>query len=168
MPDRLTVASVETAWGPMVLASSDRGIAAVESGDDFAPLVLRLLRRFPDAELRDGRPGHANWLAAWIRGDRPDLAPIDLRGIKRFDADVYRATRDIGWGERATYGDVAVAAGYPRAARAVGTAMSRCPFFPAVPCHRVVRAADGWSGWGPSGNPLKRKLLARESRSGAG
>jgi len=45
--------------------------------------------------------------------------------------------------------------------RAVGNAMARCPLFPAVPCHRVVRAADGWSGWG--GDPaLKRRLLHAE------
>ncbi|MBA4170305.1 MAG: methylated-DNA--[protein]-cysteine S-methyltransferase [Chloroflexi bacterium] len=33
--------------------------------------------------------------------------------------------------------------------------------FPAVPCHRVVRASDGWSGWG-SDVALKRWLLAAE------
>jgi O6-methylguanine-DNA--protein-cysteine methyltransferase len=43
----------------------------------------------------------------------------------------------------------------------VGNAMARCPFFPAVPCHRVVRAADGWSGWGGDVR-LKRRLLAAE------
>jgi O6-methylguanine-DNA--protein-cysteine methyltransferase len=45
----------------------------------------------------------------------------------------------------------------------VGGAMSRCPLFPAVPCHRVVRAADGWSGWGGD-VALKRRLLAAERR----
>jgi O-6-methylguanine DNA methyltransferase len=137
----------------------------VGRGTDAGSLLPDLLRRFPDAELRGGQPQHAGWLAAWVRGERRDLAPIDLRGINRFDAEVYRATRAVGWGERATYGDLAMAAGHPRAARAVGTAMSRCPFFPAVPCHRVVRAADGWSGWGPSGNALKHELLAREAGS---
>src|SRR5918995_258296 len=156
MPERITIGSIETAWGPMVLATSERGIVIVERGAEAGALVLAVLRRFPNAELRDGQPRHASWVAAWIRGGRQDLAPVDLVGIAAFDADVYRATRAIGWGERATYGDVAVAAGHPRAARAVGTAMSRCPFFPAVPCHRVVRAADGWSGWGTSGNALKR------------
>jgi O-6-methylguanine DNA methyltransferase len=61
-----------------------------------------------------------------------------------------------------TYGDVAAAIGHPGAARAVGGAMARCPLFPAVPCHRVVRAADGWSGWGGS-DGRKRMLLAREA-----
>jgi hypothetical protein len=44
--------------------------------------------------------------------------------------------------------------------------MGRCPLFPAVPCHRVVRASDGWSGWG--GDPrLKRRLLVAEREQGA-
>ena len=64
-------------------------------------------------------------------------------------------------GETVTYGEVAAMIGSPGAARAVGGAMSRCPLFPAVPCHRVVRAADGWSGWG-SDPALKRRLLAAE------
>jgi len=42
--------------------------------------------------------------------------------------------------------------------------MARCPLFPAVPCHRVVRASDGWSGWGTSGDARKRALLDREQR----
>jgi len=34
-----------------------------------------------------------------------------------------------------------------------------------VPCHRVVRASDGWSGWGGD-DRLKRHLLSAE-RPGA-
>ena len=64
-------------------------------------------------------------------------------------------------GETVTYGEVAALIGSPGAARAVGGAMSRCPLFPAVPCHRVVRASDGWSGWGGD-DRLKRRLLRAE------
>ena len=39
-------------------------------------------------------------------------------------------------------------AGYPRAARAAGNAMARCPFFPVVPCHRVIHANGSIGGWG--------------------
>jgi O-6-methylguanine DNA methyltransferase len=62
---------------------------------------------------------------------------------------------------------VAAAIGSPRAARAVGNALARCPLFPAVPCHRVVRAADGWSGWGGD-VALKRRLLTAERSSRRG
>jgi methylated-DNA-[protein]-cysteine S-methyltransferase len=72
-------------------------------------------------------------------------------------------------GETITYGEVAALVGSPGGGRAVGGAMARCPLFPAVPCHRVVRASDGWSGWGGD-VALKRRLLrgelARLRRSG--
>lgn len=48
------------------------------------------------------------------------------------------AVKRIKKGWVMTYGDVAVAAGSPGAARAVGTLM-KGNHDPAVPCHRVVR-----------------------------
>jgi O-6-methylguanine DNA methyltransferase len=162
MREPIAIGSVETAWGPMLLATTSRGILLIERGDDPGPLLAEALRRLPRADVEAGAPSHAEWLAGWITGDRRDLAPVDLRGLSSFDAAVYRAVREIGWGERASYGDIAMAVGRPGGARAVGGAMSRCPIVPAVPCHRVVRAADGWSGWGSSGNARKRQLLDRE------
>ena len=164
MPEPTAIGSVDTDWGPMQLASTSRGILVIERGDDPAPLVVAVGRRLPGSDLDGMEPPHAEWLALWIAGERRDLPPVDLRGLSPFDAAVYRAVREIGWGERATYGDIAMAAGHPGAARAVGGAMARCPLFPAVPCHRVVRAVDGWSGWGTGDDPRKRELLDREQR----
>ena len=70
------------------------------------------------------------------------------------------AVRRIPAGRVATYGDVAGAAGAPRAARAVGNIMKGCRT-PGVPCHRVVAAGGRLGGYG--GNEgLKRALLAAE------
>ena len=60
----------------------------------------------------------------------------------------------------ATYGDVAEAAGQPRAARAVGNIMRQCATRD-VPCHRVVAAGGRIGGFG--GNvEMKRALLRAE------
>src|SRR5258708_35171376 len=56
-----------------------------------------------------------------------------------FRRRVLFAVRRIPAGRVATYGDVAAAAGVPRAARAVGNIMKGCRI-PGVPCHRVVAA----------------------------
>ena len=160
MTERLTVSDVETDLGPMLLVTSSRGVVAV--GRDLASVGANVRLRLPGAELVAGHDAHAAWLVGWAAGERRELPEVDLRGLPAFDAAVYAAVRDIGWGERATYGDVAVAICHPGAARAVGGAMGRCPLFPAVPCHRVVRAADGWSGWGGN-DALKRRLLDREA-----
>jgi O-6-methylguanine DNA methyltransferase len=73
---------------------------------------------------------------------------------------VLSAVRRIPAGRVATYGDVAAAAGVPRAARAVGNIMKACSV-PGVPCHRVVAAGGRLGGYG--GNEgLKRALLGAE------
>ena len=70
------------------------------------------------------------------------------------------AVRRIPAGKVATYGDVAAAAGVPRAARAVGNIMKGCRVA-GVPCHRVVAAGGRLGGYGGS-EALKRALLAAE------
>lgn len=68
--------------------------------------------------------------------------------------------RRIPAGRLATYGDVAAAAGNPRACRAVGNIMRECTASD-VPCHRVVAAGGRLGGFG--GNlELKRALLRAE------
>src|SRR5690349_7424722 len=73
---------------------------------------------------------------------------------------VLASVRRIPPGRVATYGDVAAAAGRPRAARAVGNIMRDCRRHD-VPCHRVIAAAGKLGGYG--GNlELKRSLLRAE------
>jgi O-6-methylguanine DNA methyltransferase len=68
--------------------------------------------------------------------------------------------RRIPPGRVATYGDVAAAAGHPRAARAVGNIMRTCDVA-GVPCHRVIAAAGRLGGYGGYAG-LKRDLLRAE------
>ena len=80
--------------------------------------------------------------------------------MKDFTILVLAIVRRIPPGRVATYGDVAAAAGRPRAARAVGTVMRGCGR-PDVPCHRVVAANGRLGGYG--GNiGMKRALLQAE------
>jgi O-6-methylguanine DNA methyltransferase len=162
MPEPITIEAVETDLGPMVVASSSRGVVAIDTASDADAVVIGVARRLPSVDFVAGASIHAAWLAAWAAAERRDQPPLDLRGLAAFDTEVYRFVARVAWGDRVTYGDVAAAIGHPGAARAVGGAMARCPLFPAVPCHRVVRAADGWSGWGGS-DGRKRMLLAREA-----
>jgi methylated-DNA-[protein]-cysteine S-methyltransferase len=77
-----------------------------------------------------------------------------------FRSKVLSAVRRIPPGRVATYGDVAAAAGSPRAARAVGNIMRECRSV-SVPCHRVIAANGRLGGYG--GNiQLKRELLRAE------
>jgi methylated-DNA-[protein]-cysteine S-methyltransferase len=77
-----------------------------------------------------------------------------------FRRRVLTAVRRIPPGRVATYGDVAAAAGVPRAARAVGNIMKGCRVS-SVPCHRVIAAGGRLGGYGGS-EALKRSLLVAE------
>ncbi len=157
----LRFARVETPIGPMLAAETDLGIAAVGRETSLESFLEPLRRRFPAFEPTPADLDLA-WLADALEGRVGRLPPIDTRGLSAFDARAYEAVRAVTGGETVTYGEVAALIGSPGAARAVGGAMARCPLFPAVPCHRVVRAADGWSGWGDD-DGLKRRLLSAES-----
>jgi len=77
-----------------------------------------------------------------------------------FAQRVHAAVAAIPAGRVATYGDVAAAAGRPRAARAVGTLMANgTP--PGLPCHRVVAAGGALGGYGGH-ESMKAALLRAE------
>ena len=78
-----------------------------------------------------------------------------------FREKVYRTLRAVPRGKVTTYAALARAAGYPRAARAVGNALNRNPYAPVVPCHRVVRS-DGSVGGFARGTTAKIRMLRRE------
>jgi O-6-methylguanine DNA methyltransferase len=150
----LHFARVDSFIGPLWVAATDAGVAAASRSPALEAFLAPLRRRFPELE-----PVPAEVDVAWLASNV--APPLDLRGLPAFDARVYAAVATIPAGATVTYGEVAVLAGSPGAARAVGNAMARCPLFPAVPCHRVVRASDGWSGWGGD-DRLKRRLLEAE------
>jgi O-6-methylguanine DNA methyltransferase len=150
----LRFARVETSMGWLWMVETDAGIAAVSRSEPFDALR----RRFPGLSVEPADVD-GSWVDVALSGG--PLPAVDLRGLSPFDARVFEAVREVAFGQTVTYGEVAVMVGSPGAARAVGNAMARCPLFPAVPCHRVVRASDGWSGWG-SNPAVKRRLLEGE------
>ncbi len=81
-----------------------------------------------------------------------------------FNVNVYAAMREIPPGTAQTYGELAARSGYPRAARAVGTACGRNEMVIVIPCHRVV-ASNGIGGYG-YGVDNKVKLLVHEGAEG--
>jgi methylated-DNA-[protein]-cysteine S-methyltransferase len=82
------------------------------------------------------------------------------QSLTLFSRRVLSVVRRIPPGRVSTYGDVAVAAGRPRAARAVGNVMRGCTARD-VPCHRVIAAAGGLGGYGGR-LEMKRALLRAE------
>ncbi len=78
-----------------------------------------------------------------------------------FQRRVWAALREIPWGEVRSYGDIARRIGQPGATQAVGGANHRNPIAILIPCHRVIGADGGMTGYG-GGLDRKRALLRLE------
>ncbi len=153
--------------GEILVAATDRGVAAILMGDDRAALLRDLQQRFPRARLIAGDKDFEALAAQVIDhveapGTSLDL-PLDVRGTA-FQHRVWAALRDIPVGATATYAEIAKRIGKPEAARAVAGACAANPVAVAIPCHRVVRSDGSLSGyrWGVA---RKRALLEKEAKS---
>jgi methylated-DNA-[protein]-cysteine S-methyltransferase len=156
--------------GPLQIAASDRGIAAAEWWLDVDAFRAMVVRRLHGTVAEDGptqrrldavRPV----LEALIAGRRVDASKVELDLADRpaWDRAVLGAVRRIGWGETASYGEIARRIGEPGAARAVGQALGRNPIPIIIPCHRVLGSGHwigGFSAYG--GTTTKERLLELE------
>jgi O-6-methylguanine DNA methyltransferase len=80
-----------------------------------------------------------------------------------FQQKVYKAILKIPKGQVWTYGQVAKKIGQPKAARAVGQALSKNNDAPDIPCHRVVAGNGDMRGYSaPGGIKRKLQLLKKE------
>lgn len=82
-------------------------------------------------------------------------------GCTPFEAAVVGALARVPYGHVVSYGQLAAAAGYPKAQRATGSVMARNPLTIILPCHRVVRG-DGTLGRWSDEPAWKRRLLELE------
>ncbi|MBU4434780.1 MAG: methylated-DNA--[protein]-cysteine S-methyltransferase [Alphaproteobacteria bacterium] len=163
--ETLRYATIPTSLGLALVARSTAGLRLVTLGDDAATLTADLERRFHPARLLADADGLKIELAAVARFiDRPDTRldlPLDDRGTD-LQREVWAMLRQIPAGQTVSYVDLARALGRPTAARAVAQACGANPLAVITPCHRVVRADGGLSGyrWGVE---RKAALLAREA-----
>jgi methylated-DNA-[protein]-cysteine S-methyltransferase len=163
--------------GPMRVIARDGAVTSVE-----------FLAEPPE----DASP-HSSMRAAASRsrsrdvGDRADDDPLlaeaarqlrayFARELKEFDLPlrpagtdfqqrVWRQLLEIGYGETASYGEIAAWLGMgPGASRAVGAANGRNPIGIVIPCHRVVGSKGLLSGY--AGGVERKQLLLELELSG--
>jgi methylated-DNA-[protein]-cysteine S-methyltransferase len=118
-----------------------------------------------EAALPDAVRAAVAALRAYAEGDDAAFGDVtlDLTGIDAFRLAIYDAARRLGHGELVTYGELAERAGHSGMARETGVALSRNPFPPIVPCHRIVAAGGKLGGFSAAGGTdTKKRLLAHE------
>lgn len=101
-------------------------------------------------------------LGEYFAGERRSFdLPLEPAGSP-FQLQVWRALREIGYGETLSYGELARRIGRPNAPRAVGAANGANPLSVVIPCHRLVGADGTLTGYG-GGIERKRLLLDLEA-----
>ena len=156
----------ECSLGSILVAASHKGITAIMLGDDPEILIHDLEDRFPKANLIGGDRDFEDVMAKVVGLVEDPQAgidlPLDVRGTA-FQHRVWKALLDIPLGTTATYSEIAVRIGAPKAVRAVAGACAANKIAIAIPCHRVVRNDGSLSGyrWGVE---RKRALIAREAQ----
>lgn len=152
------------ALGPFLAAATGRGVCAILFGDDADALRADLRDRFPDAVLTEADDPLFDAVARFLDAARgaPDF-PLDPAGTD-FQREVWEALRTVPAGRTASYKEIALSIGAPKAVRAVARACAGNPIAVAIPCHRIVRSDGAMSGyrWGAA---RKRALLDREARA---
>jgi len=162
----VAVTTMDSPIGPLLLMATPKGLVRIafesENRDDvlgevaeqLSPRILEAPRRL-DPVRRE--------LEKYFEGKLKDFdVPLDWSLTGEFARRVLRRTARIPYGSVASYGDVAVGIGTPRAARAVGNALGSNPIPVVVPCHRVVRTGGAIGGYG-GGLTRKRFLLDLEA-----
>jgi AraC family transcriptional regulator, regulatory protein of adaptative response / methylated-DNA-[protein]-cysteine methyltransferase len=166
----ITWAAIESAFGLLLVAATDRGLCFVEFGESREELLTALRREYPEARVEAMRGGEGplqEWAQALenhLAGSRPRLdLPLDIRATA-FQARVWNYLQSIPYGEVRSYAEVAEGIGAPTAVRAAAHACASNPAALAIPCHRAIRkgGAPGGYRWG-----LERKqaLLDFEART---
>src|SRR5882757_255274 len=162
--------TVDSDYGRVLVAATQKGIAAVFLGDNDRTLEKNLKHDFPAADItRNDRalgPRVKNVLAR-LYGRRPSAldsadVPLDIVGTA-FQWKVWKALTEIPPGQTRSYGEIAKSIGVPTAARAVGRACATNQAAGVIPCHRAVGAGGALTGyrWGVA---RKERLLADERR----
>ena len=154
--------------GRILLAADDKGLTGLWfEGGKYAGRGLSA-----DAQARESPYFDAarRWLDVYFAGRDPGFTPpLHLTGTA-FCNRVAELLLEIPYGHTVTYGDLARRLAQERgggaSAQAVGGAVARNPILLIMPCHRVIGANGGLTGYS-GGLWRKRALLENEIGDGS-
>lgn len=157
----LTYGVFDSPLGRILIGRTEQGVSLVRYlGRGGVPRLPGLEAVADGAEIE-----RLYWeLLEYLRGRRTRLEwPLDLRLARSdFHRTVLELTARIPYGAVTSYANVARELGRPAAVRAVAQALRANPVPIAIPCHRVVGADGGLTGYAGKRIGLKQRLLAVE------
>ncbi|MEU6319045.1 methylated-DNA--[protein]-cysteine S-methyltransferase [Streptomyces sp. NPDC047009] len=152
---------IDSPYGPLTLVADDGVLCG----------LYMVGQRHRPPEESFGEPDDAPFgeaidqLRAYFAGELKEFTlELRLHGTP-FQRSVWKQLSRIPYGETRSYGQLADLLGNPGASRAVGLANGKNPVGIVVPCHRVIGAGGGLTGYG-GGLDRKRRLLDFEQGAG--
>lgn len=156
--DTLLYAAIGSPVGELLLVGDERALRGLYMQEGRTGAAVRPEWTSAEAPFRAVH----EQLNEYFEGSRTGFElPLELEGTP-FQRRVWRALLEIPYGETISYGALARRIGRPESTRAVGAANGRNPISLIVPCHRVVGADGGLTGYG-GGIERKRFLLDLEA-----
>ena len=164
--------AVESPFGDLLAAVTPRGLLRLSYDPSRNDAVLEQIAEKVSPRVLEA-PDRLDFvrreLDEYFEGRRRKFdLKLDWRLTRGFFQKILRETARVGFGELATYKQMAEAAGSPRAVRAAGNALGSNPIPIVVPCHRIVRTGGKIGGYGGqigpyiAGPDIKRRLLELE------
>jgi len=139
----------KTHWGWFGLLGNDRGLIRTCLPVAHKEAVhSRMLSDFPSAEQsKKAFSALQKAIEDYYKGHPVDFRDVAVcpDGFSEFRRTISTALKTISYGKTVSYTQLAVLAGSPKAARAIGTVMAQNPLPLIIPCHRVIKA-DGTPG----------------------
>jgi AraC family transcriptional regulator of adaptative response/methylated-DNA-[protein]-cysteine methyltransferase len=157
----------ESPFGPLIIASTTKGICHMAFADDEKEAVSTLQHSFPNASYQQQADALQQQALQIFNDDWKELSNIQLhlKGTP-FQLKVWETLLKIPAGKLASYGSIAKHIQKPFASRAVGTAIGDNPVAFLIPCHRVIQASGlfGEYHWGAT---RKTIMIGWEAASSA-
>ena len=167
--ESVSLAWIESPLGPLIAGADDRGICLLEFSDrrmleaQLKTLSRRLRRPLVPGEHRYLEQLRSELGEYFDRKRRVFEVPLNAPGTP-FQERVWKELLGIPYGELRSYEQIAIAAGSPKAVRAVGCANGMNRIAIVIPCHRVVGKDGTPTGYG-GGIWRKQRLLELERES---
>jgi len=161
----------ESPIGPLLAGATADGVCLLEFAEPARlPAQIAMLARLFDAPVLPGSNAHlrllGSELATYFAGRLQQFTVPLLYPGTPFQRKVWEALLAIPHGETRSYEQIAIAAGSPRAVRAVGSANGRNRIAIVIPCHRVVNKSGSLGGYG--GGLRRKEFLLELERGGTG
>jgi AraC family transcriptional regulator of adaptative response/methylated-DNA-[protein]-cysteine methyltransferase len=155
-----------TPFGECLIAQTDRGVCWLSfvRNDNRQELIAEFTAAWKNAGIVEDGNRTKSLIARiydpamWIHASP---LPVLVKGTN-FQIKVWEALLKIPVGTVVTYEDIAVYIGFPKAVRAVGSAVGRNPVSFIIPCHRVVRKTAEFGNYG-GGLARKKAMLGWEA-----